>query len=157
MGSIPITRSTSYQVEIDMDTVKCDVVSPQWHDWHSIEWHSVSIRVRRLQVRIAKATKECNWRRVRQLQRLLTRSTSAKALAVKRVTENRGHKTPGVDGVAWSTPNAKVLALNSLLPRGYKAKPLRRIHIPKASGGKRPPGRARPSHADSCGTRQRFC
>lgn len=123
-----------------MDTNLGDVVSPQWFEWHSIEWRSVNIRVRRLQVRIAKAVKERDWRNVRQLQRLLTRSTSAKALAIKRVTENRGHKTPGIDGVTWDTPSAKRLALNNLEPKGYKAKPLRRIHIPKSNGGKRPLG-----------------
>ena len=123
-----------------MDTNLGDVVSPQWYEWHSIEWRSVNIRVRRLQVRITKAVKEHDWRKVRQLQRLLTRSTSAKALAIKRVTENRGHKTPGIDGVTWDTPTAKRFALSNLEPTGYKAKPLRRIHIPKANGGKRPLG-----------------
>nr|WP_234704715.1 reverse transcriptase N-terminal domain-containing protein [Sinorhizobium meliloti] len=36
--------------------------------------------------------------KVQALQRLLTRSQSGKMLAVKRVTENRGKRTPGVDG-----------------------------------------------------------
>ena len=53
-----------------MDTLKRDVVSPLWHQWHSIEWSAVSGRVRRLQARIAKAAKESDWRKVRQLQRL---------------------------------------------------------------------------------------
>lgn len=123
-----------------MDTFHRDVVSPQWHAWHHIEWRHAHQRVRRLQVRIAKATKECNWRKVRQLQRLITRSTSAKAIAVKRVTENRGRKTPGIDGETWSTPEAKWLAIKTLQVRGYKAKPMRRVHIPKANGGKRPLG-----------------
>lgn len=123
-----------------MDTLKRDVVSPLWHQWHSIEWSVVSVRVRRLQARIAKAAKECDWRKVRQLQRLITKSTSAKALAIKRVAANRGHKTPGVDGQLWSTPEAKWAALRTLDSTGYKAKPLRRIHIPKANGGKRPLG-----------------
>ncbi|MCH4561513.1 group II intron reverse transcriptase/maturase [Halomonas sp. EGI 63088] len=123
-----------------MDTATRDVVSPLWNGWHHIEWRQAHQRVRRLQVRIAKATKECNWRKVRQLQRLITRSTSAKAIAVKRVTSNRGHKTPGVDGETWSTPETKWQAVLSLRVRGYKAKPLRRVHIPKANGGKRPLG-----------------
>jgi len=41
------------------------------------------------------------------LQRLLTRSRSGKLLAVKRVTENAGKKTAGVDGKIWSTPMSK--------------------------------------------------
>lgn len=121
-------------------TMRRNIVSPLPPDWHSIEWKSVTRRVRRLQVRIAKAAKECNWRKVRLLQRLLTKSSCAKAIAVKRVTENRGHKTPGIDGKLWSTPEAKMLALNNLSPKGYRAKPLRRIHIPKANGGNRPLG-----------------
>ena len=64
--------------------------------------------VRNLQIRIAKATKEEDWRKVKALQRFLTRSFCGKALAVRRVTENRGHKTPGVDNVVWSTSVSKV-------------------------------------------------
>ena len=77
---------------------------------------------------------------MRQLQRLLTRSTSAKALAVKRVTENRGRRTPGVDRAIWSTPDDKWSAVQDLKVEGYRPKPLRRVHIPKANGGKRPLG-----------------
>ena len=68
-------------------------------DWASIDWRLMYRRVRGLQVRIAEATKEQQWRRVRKLQRLLVRSFAARALAVKRVTGNRGRKTAGVDGV----------------------------------------------------------
>ncbi|HWS26485.1 MAG TPA: group II intron reverse transcriptase/maturase, partial [Xanthomonadales bacterium] len=92
------------------------------------------------QTRIAKAAKAQQWRRVQCLQRLLVRSTTAKAVAVRRVTENQGRKTPGVDGVTWSTPTEKRQAMDTLNTRGYRPKPLRRIHIPKANGGKRPLG-----------------
>ena len=61
--------------------------------WYSIDWITVNRQVRGLQVRIAKATKEQRWRKVKALQRLLTRSFAAKALAVRRVTENRGRQT----------------------------------------------------------------
>jgi len=63
-----------------------------------------------MQARIVKATQECRWRRVKALQWLLTHSRSAKTLAVKRVTENQGKKTAGVDGTIWSTPEAKYTA-----------------------------------------------
>ncbi len=63
--------------------------------------------VRRLQVRIAQATKEGRWGKVRALQRLLTHSYSGKVLAVRRVTENNGKKTPGVDREIWDTPEKK--------------------------------------------------
>lgn len=118
----------------------CDVASATWKSWHDISWSDTYRVVARLQTRIAKAVAAGEWRTVRSLQRLLVRSTSAKALAVRRVTENRGRKTPGVDGQTWSTPETKWQAVNALGNKGYKPLPLRRIHIPKANGGKRPLG-----------------
>jgi RNA-directed DNA polymerase len=75
--------------------------------WQSIDWKHARRQVRRLQVRIAKAVKENRWNRVKALQYLLTRSFYAKLLAVKRVTSNKGKKTPGVDGVLWQGARAK--------------------------------------------------
>ena len=109
-------------------------------DWHSINWRQIHRRVRGLQVRIAEATKHQQWRRVKQLQRLLVRSFAARALAVKRVTENRGKRTAGVDGEIWSTPNMKWQAIDRLTRTGYQPKPLRRVYIPKANGKSRPLG-----------------
>ncbi|QSR33484.1 hypothetical protein CFI10_00465 [Marinobacterium iners] len=77
---------------------------------------------RRLQVRIAKATQEGRWGKVKALQRLLTRSFYSKMLAVKRVTENRGKRTPGIDGKIWSTPAAKSKGSLTLKHRGYQRK-----------------------------------
>lgn len=108
--------------------------------WHSIDWATCHRRVRRLQVRIAKAANQQQWRKVKALQRMLTRSFSAKALAVKRVTENTGKKTPGVDGECWDTPNSKWKAVSRLVRAGYKPQPLRRVYIPKANGKRRPLG-----------------
>ncbi|MFV1873496.1 MAG: group II intron reverse transcriptase/maturase [Oleiphilus sp.] len=108
--------------------------------WHSIDWETCHRRVRELQVRIAKAARNNEWRKVKSLQRLLVRSFSAKALAVKRVTENRGKKTAGVDGELWDTPSAKWAAISQLIRKGYKPKPLRRVYIPKADGKSRPLG-----------------
>ena len=75
-------------------------------DWHAINWQFVHENVRRLQARIVKATQQGRWGKVKALQRLLTRSFSGKALAVRRVTENHGKKTPGVDGQTWNTPGS---------------------------------------------------
>ena len=107
-------------------------------DWRQIEWHKVYETTRRLQARIVKATQESRWGKVQALQRLLTHSYSGKVLAVRRVTENQGKRTPGVDNITWSTPEAKSTAAMSLTQRGYHPMPLRRVYIPKPKGGKRP-------------------
>ncbi|BCA80734.1 group II intron reverse transcriptase/maturase [Desulfuromonas sp. AOP6] len=109
-------------------------------NWHAIDWRLVQRKVRGLQVRIAQATKEGQLRRVQKLQRLLVHSFAARALAVRRVTENRGKKTPGVDGELWSTPDSKWKAIDRLRRNGYRPKPLRRVYIPKANGKRRPLG-----------------
>src|SRR3974390_3947353 len=72
--------------------------------------------------------------KVRALQRLLTHSDSGKVLAVRRVTENNGKKTPGVDGEIWNTPEKKTQAVHALKRRGYQSQPLRRVYIPKSDG-----------------------
>jgi RNA-directed DNA polymerase len=96
--------------------------------------------VRRLQQRIVKAVQQGKWRKVQALQHLLTRSRSAKVLAVLRVTENDGKHTPGVDGVTWTTPAEKREAVDQLRQRGYRPQPLRRVYIPKKNGKLRPLG-----------------
>lgn len=108
--------------------------------WDQAIWSHMEADVKRLQVRIAKAVREGRWGKVQALQRLLTRSHSGKMLAVKRVTENRGKRTSGVDGKIWSSPAAKWNGMTSLRHHGYRAMPLRRIYIPKSNGKKRPLG-----------------
>ena len=109
-------------------------------DWHSIDWAKTYQMVRRLQARIAKAVTDGRWNKVKALQWLLTHSFSGKACAVRRVIENKGHKTPGVDKETWNTPTSKTRAVTSLCRRGYQPQPLRRVYIPKANGKKRPLG-----------------
>jgi RNA-directed DNA polymerase len=103
-------------------------VSGNQVEWHAIDWQKAHTIVRRLQARIVKATQAGRWGKVRALQRLLTRSFSAKVVAVKRVTENRGKRTPGMDGVIWETPEKKAEAVATLRQRGYRTQPLRRVY-----------------------------
>jgi RNA-directed DNA polymerase len=109
-------------------------ISSEAAEWYAIDWQVIHRHVRRLQVRIAQATKASRWGKVRALQRLLTHSYSGKALAVRRVTENQGKKTPGVDREVWDTPEQKIQAVHELKRRGYQPQPLRRVYIPKSDG-----------------------
>nr|WP_275671768.1 reverse transcriptase N-terminal domain-containing protein [Pseudomonas arsenicoxydans] len=81
--------------------------------WLQADWGLIKEEMKRLQGRIAKATMEGLGGKVRAPQHLLTRSHSGKMLATKQVIENRGKRTPGVDGKIWATPAAKW--------RGWKA------------------------------------
>ena len=74
---------------------------------------------------------------MKALQRFLVNSYSAKALAVKRVSENDGKRTPGVDGEIWTTPEAKWHAIQRLDSRGLRPQPLRRVYIPKRGSKRR--------------------
>lgn len=114
------------------------VSTPQ--NWNSIDWEKVEQEVMKLQVRIAKATKQGRWNKVKSLQWLLTHSFSAKCMAVKRIVTNRGKNTPGVDGITLKGDKQKYQMIHLMNRREYKPKPLRRIHIAKSNGKSRPLG-----------------
>ncbi|WP_110328336.1 group II intron reverse transcriptase/maturase [Paraburkholderia tropica] len=109
-------------------------------NWHAVDWRRVERNVRGMQIRIAKAAREGNWRRAKALQRMLTRTLSAKLYAVRRVTQNQGARTAGVDRELWDSPESRWEAVGRLKRRGYKPLPLRRVFIPKANGKERPLG-----------------
>lgn len=119
-------------------TAKAGAPIGSFRNWKSIHWPTVYETVKRLQMRIAKAVKERRYGRAKALQWLLTHSYHAKLLAVKRVTSNKGKRTPGVDNVIWRTPRQKFQAIDNLQRKGYHPLPLRRIYIPKKNGKKRP-------------------
>jgi RNA-directed DNA polymerase len=115
-------------------------LSGETPQWDQIDWRQCEHHVKRLQARIVKAAQEGRHGRVKALQWLLTRSFSGRALAVKRVTSNKGKETSGIDGKVWRSPEAKAQAIRTLRRRGYQPQPLRRIYIPKANGKLRPLG-----------------
>ena len=119
-------------------TAQADAPIGSFRNWKSIHWPTVHETVKRLQMRIAKAVKEGRFGLDKAFQWLLTHSYHAKLLAVKRVTSNKGKRTPGVDNDIWTTPKQKFQAVNNIKRRGYHPLPLRRIYIPKKNGKKRP-------------------
>ena len=101
--------------------------------WSGIDWAVAAEAVRRLQERIFRAAKDGDFGKVKNLQKLLVRSRSAKLLAIRQVTQ-QNRNTPGVDGVGHRNS-----ALDTDLSR-YRPRPARRVYIPKANGKTRPLG-----------------
>jgi RNA-directed DNA polymerase len=107
--------------------------------WETIDWKNAEKQVNRLQIRIAKAAVKKEDNKIKRLQYLLTHSFYAKALAVRKVTSNKGKYTSGVDKKIWSTPASKMKATISLSDKLYRAQPLRRVYIEKKGKKKKRP------------------
>ncbi len=112
--------------------------------WDEIEWKVPERHVRRIQERIFRATRDGVWGMVRNLQKLLVRSQSARLVAVRRVTQqNKGRLTAGIDGNTYLSSRARlalVEEVGKLDVNNYRCSPVLRKYIPKARGGKRPLG-----------------
>jgi RNA-directed DNA polymerase len=115
--------SNSEEVMNQMETFR--------YEWNDIPWPKLERNVFKLQKRIYQASIRGNVKLLHRLQKLLLKSTSAKLLATRRVTQdNSGKKTAGIDGVAELNQEKRLkLALNLKLKE--KGKPVRRVWIPK--------------------------
>src|SRR2546429_3984896 len=111
-------------------------------DWNAIDWRKANRIVRNLRQRIFRATQEGNQKKVRSLQKLMLKSYSNRLVSVRRVTQiNTGKNTPGVDKLVIKTPQARGRMVDALAhSSNCKAKPARRVYIPKTSGKLRPLG-----------------
>ncbi len=111
-------------------------------EWNAINWRKVNRTVRNLRHRIFRATQEGNQNKVRSLQKLMLKSYSNRLVSVRRVAQiNAGKNTPGVDKLVIKTPAARGKMVNALAHYTlWKAKPAKRIYIPKANNKRRPLG-----------------
>src|SRR6476646_942027 len=110
--------------------------------WDTIAWRQTERTVRNLRGRIFRATQANDLRKVRSLQKLMLRCYSNILMSVRRVTQvNAGKYTPGVDKLVVKTPAARGELVDRLSTcRPWRAKPVRRVYIPKANGKLRPLG-----------------
>ncbi|WP_309114691.1 group II intron reverse transcriptase/maturase [Saccharothrix sp.] len=110
--------------------------------WHSIDWATTERTVRRLRQRIFTASQEGDLKKVRNLQKLMLRSHSNTLVSVRSVTQRSlGRRTPGVDGEIVLRPEDRGRLVRTLTEKPRPtARPVRRVHIPKANGKTRPLG-----------------
>ncbi|GHO42239.1 group II intron reverse transcriptase/maturase [Ktedonospora formicarum] len=111
-------------------------------EWNAIDWRKANRTVRNLRQRIFRATQEGNLKKVHSLQKLMLKSYSNRLVSVRRVTQmNAGRKTPGMDKLVIKTPEARGKMVDMLAQYScWKAKPTRRVYIPKANNTSRPLG-----------------
>ena len=111
-------------------------------DWNAIDWHKANRTVRNLRQRIFRAAQEGNLKKVRSLQKLMLKSYSNRLVSVRRVAQmNAGKNTPGIDKLVLKTPEARGRMVDTLAHYTlWKAKPAKRVYIPKTSGKLRPLG-----------------
>src|SRR5256886_1218493 len=111
------------------------VLDPESESWNKLPWRKLEQHVYRIQKRIFKAKQQGKTRAVHKLQKLLMKSRAARLLAVRRVTQdNQGKKTAGIDGMKSVKPAGRLAMAEHLHPKHWKqmkAKPVRRVYIPK--------------------------
>ena len=113
------------------------------YEWNVVPWRKLERNVFKIQKAIYRAAQRENRKLLRKLQGLLSRSWSAKLIAVRQATQqNQGKKTAGMDGVIALKPaERQPLVRQHKVNDGQKVKPTRRVWIPKpGKDEKRPLG-----------------
>ena len=105
--------------------------------WKKLPWKQLRRNLFRLQKRVYKAIQVNDKRKAKSLMKLILKSTAARLLAIRQVTQlNAGKKTAGVDGKA-SLSFKERFELSKQLGqpiKEWKHKPLQKIPIPKKNG-----------------------
>jgi hypothetical protein len=106
---------------------------------------TIEEKVFKRQTKLALLAQGSDKREMYKLQEKLARAYDFRYLAVQKAVGNKGGKTPGVDNIILKDEKDMEMMANKLLqllnrPNEYKVSPVRRVYIPKASGGERPQG-----------------
>ena len=105
--------------------------------WKTLPWKKFRRNLFRLQKRVYKAVQVGDKRKAKSLQKLILKSTAARLLAIRQVSQlNAGKKTAGIDGKKSLTFKER-FELNELLKASagnWKHQGLREIPIPKKDG-----------------------
>ena len=112
-------------------------------EWSAVDWRHHEDEVRRLRRRIFKASQQGDLKKVRNLQKLMLRSYSNTLVSVRRVTQqNAGRSTAGIDGQVVTTSRGRAELAVSIHSQSepWKAKPVKRVYIPKSNGKQHPLG-----------------
>jgi RNA-directed DNA polymerase len=129
--------------DLDNEAAAVNGLEGEVLDWWRVDWRNAEDNVRRLRQRIFTATRAGDLKTVRSLQKLMLRSRSNALVSVRRVTEiNAGRKTAGIDGKVALVPDDKASLVDwaQLHSGPWKARPVKRVYIPKADGRQRPLG-----------------
>ena len=108
--------------------------------WWSLDWTKFEKSLFRLQKRVYAAIRAKDLKKAKKLQNLILKSSSARLLAIRQVTQlNNGKKTAGVDGKTALTFKERfelesLMKVNAL---NWKHQGLREIPIPKKDGSTR--------------------
>ena len=113
----------------------------QLEDWSQINWRKSNKVVKNLRQRIFRARQLGNWKRLRNLQKLMLRSHANLLLSIRLITQvNTGKQTAGIDKEVINTPQQRVRLALDMAKTVHTVKPTKRVYIPKANGKKRPLG-----------------
>lgn len=114
--------------------------------WEDINWRDVETDLAARQKGLVVAYNNSEHARLKLLQESLLRSFCGRAMAIRKVTQSKGSKTPGVDGKLWKTSKQRFEAIKNLKriifakSGDYKANGVLRVWIPKRPNSKRPLG-----------------
>ena len=108
--------------------------------WKNLPWKQFRRNLFRLQKRVYKAVQVGDMRKAKSIQKLILKSTAARLLAVRQVSQlNAGKKTAGIDGKKVLTFKERFSLSEELRSCGsnWYHQGLREIPIPKKDGTKR--------------------